>query len=598
MSIKKPLILLIILAVLGGYYYVVEVRMAEKKEVAEQAEKKLFTVQETDIQAVTLSRQDSEIVLEKQDDMWKLVQPVTDTADLSAVEAMLTQFTSAERAQSITGKTSDLQQFGLDAPGLVVRVTTVDDTFTLSLGNKTPTAAEYYAQINDNPAVITINSTVYTGLDKSVYDVRDKTVLAFEPTQITQATFTIRNSETDVPREIVLDQENDQWAITAPAAFKADTAKMGSMLSKIKSSQIQEFVAETPKDLTQYGLEQPRAQLTLTVGEDNAQKTLLLGNANEAETGIYATHAAASAVFLVPPDIFEEFPKGVNDLRDTTLFSYNNDDVRQIELIADGEEPLVLEQIAPTTEDTESLWNIVHPHTYEAITSKVRSWLWDAQNVTVEQFVTDEPANMSLYGLDPPQAALKIWLAEQEAPQELLLGNADVEQTGLYAKLGTQDSVVLINSEAREKLTRSINDLRDTQILPLMTEMIEKISITHADTTLVLEKKGDSWRSTQPEKQELTAYKVNNLLYDLDALTFLEDVHSPEADLGIYGLDDPEVEVALWEKWQKDSMNIRIGKALEGREERYLKRSNVPTVYTIDAAFLDELPKSLADLTE
>jgi hypothetical protein len=525
-----------------------------------------------------------------------LVQPVTDTADMSTVEVMLTQFVDAERAQSITEKTSDLQQFGLDAPEMVVSVKAIDGgTFTLSLGGKTPTADEHYAQINGEPAVITVTSAIHTGFDKSVYAVRDKTVLAFEPTQITQAIFTIRDLETDIASEIVLNQENDQWTITAPKTFDADTAKMGSVLSKIKSSQIQEFIAETPEDLAQYGLEQPRAQLTLVVGEDKAQRSLLLGKTDEAETGMYAKHAATSPVFLVPPDIFEEFPKSVNDLRDTTLLSYNNDDVRQIELLADGQEPLVLEQIAPPTEDAESLWNIVRPQTYEAMTSKVRSWLWDAQSVKVEQFVTDEPTDLNLHGLEPPQLRVKVWLSDQEQPQELLLGDADAENTGIYAKTGSQNSVVLVKPEALENLSKTANDFRNRQILTLATEAIEKIQIVYTDTTLLLEKKGDTWKSQQ---QELIGYKVNNLLYDIEALEFTTDIRLPDANLGVYGLEQPDVEITLWEKGKKDGFTIQIGKAVEGLEKCYFKRADIPTVYVIESEFLEELPKTLADLVE
>ena len=50
----------------------------------------------------------------------------------------------------------------------------------ISIGSETPTASGYYARVDDQPQVIAISSLVKTGLDKSLYDLRDKTILDFE----------------------------------------------------------------------------------------------------------------------------------------------------------------------------------------------------------------------------------------------------------------------------------------------------------------------------------------------------------------------------------------------------------------------------------
>ena len=86
MSFKKTLLFFIILLLVGGYYYIFEVRIAEKKQAAEEAEKKLFQVQEEDIQEIIVKRSDQEIGLKKQDDVWKMVQPVAASADVQNVK--------------------------------------------------------------------------------------------------------------------------------------------------------------------------------------------------------------------------------------------------------------------------------------------------------------------------------------------------------------------------------------------------------------------------------------------------------------------------------------------------------------------------------
>lgn len=600
MSFKKTLIFLIILALLGGYYYLFEVRGAKKKEAAEQAEKQLFDIAEEDIQEISMTRQDEEILLKKQDDTWKILQPVADTVDEQAVNNLVSQFVEAERAQTITDKASNDADFGLDTPELVVLMKGAQEeqAFMLSFGSETPVGSEFYTRVGDEPAVITVSSGLKTNLDKTLYDLRDKTILDFDSTQIKQAVFTIKNPDTELRETITLTQTDDVWDITTPKEFKADTAKMEALLSKIKNSQVKAFVAEAPEDLARYGLAQPDIQLMLVVGDDNTQETLLLGAADEEENGIYAKHEAGENVFLVPMDLIGEFPESINDLRDKALLSYDNDNVQKIELVS-GDETIVLDLEQPAAEDTESLWKIVQPGELKADTAKIRTWLWDVQDVTVEQFVTDEPADLSLYGLEPPQLHLSVWLEDQEQPQQLLLGNSNAENTGIYAKLGTNDQVVLVNTEVLEKLKKTTFDLRYTKFVEFDRDQVEKLQITYPESTLLLEKKGDTWKAREPEKLDLTTYKVTNLLYDLSDLDYTGEILAPEADLSVYGLDVPAVEVTLWEKDREEGYTLLIGKVSEGETEKlYVKVATAAPVYEVDSVFLEEIPKEVKDLSE
>ena len=71
MSFKKTLLFLVILALLGGYYYIFEIRGAKKKEAAEQVEKQLFQTSTEAIQEVIITRQDGKILLQKQQEIDK-----------------------------------------------------------------------------------------------------------------------------------------------------------------------------------------------------------------------------------------------------------------------------------------------------------------------------------------------------------------------------------------------------------------------------------------------------------------------------------------------------------------------------------------------
>ncbi len=592
MSFKKTVIFFIILALLGGYYYF-QVGRSEKQQAEEEAAKKLFTLTEEDIQEITLKQPEQEILLKKQDDRWKMVKPVEALADTENVERMLTEFVAAERDNTITENTSQDEEFGLDPPELIVTAKGQDAEaqMQLSLGQQTPVATGYYARVGETPQVITVSNAVKTALEKSVYDLRDKTVLDFDPQQVKKAIFSMKKSETGELQTIELEQSAGAWKITSPKEDNADNTKMGSILSKVKSSKIKAFISENAAELAQYGLDQPTTTLSLLVGADSSRKTLLLGQTNAEQDGVYAKHAGAANVFLVPANITEEFPQEIDDVRDKTLLSFNNADVQKIEFTSPAE-TIVVERGA--TQD----WRITQPEELEADSSKVNRILSDAGLLEVEQFVTAETEDLARYGLDPANLSFRIWESEQDSPQELLLGSNDAENTGIYAKLAEQPSVVLIKDDALEKLHKTALDLQYTKILTFEQPQVEKIKIEYADVTFLLEKNEDAWEAKEPEKKTLVFYKVNNLVYDLQGLEFTQKISEPEESLSAYGLEQPEVKVTLWDQEQKEIDTLVIGKQVEGQDGRYVKTASENTVYAIESAFLAELPKEMADITE
>jgi hypothetical protein len=417
---------------------------------------------------------------------------------------------------------------------------------------------------------------------------------------VKQVVLTIKNADTGTTQEITLEHTEDLWKIVTPKDYNADKTVIDSLLSNVKSSQIKEFIAEEAQNLKQYGLDQPNITLSLVVGEDNSRKTLLLGNPNKIIDGAYAKHESAENIFLVPTTLFEEFPRTLNELRDKTLLTFNSDDVQKIELVS-ADETVVLEQVAleqTGEEEADKEWKIVQPGEFKADDSKVRTLLSNARDIKVEQFVTDGPTDLNLYGLESPQVLLNFWEKDQESPQRLLLGNADVENTGVYAKLGDQDSLVLVKSEALEQLKKTAFDLRYRKLLSFTPDQVKKIQVKYPESTLLLEKDNDVWKAQEPEKKELLPYKINNLMFDLNDLEFEEEILTPEEDLSVYGLHEPQVEVTFWEEGDQEVFTLLIGEQQEDKDVLYIKVATESPVYAIEPSFLDELPKEIKDLVE
>ncbi len=589
MSIKKTIILFLILLVMGGYYYT-RVNLSEKQQKQEEAAKKIFTTTEETLQEISIKRQNEEIVLKKQEKSWKMLQPVEASTDDEAVQRLITEFANAEQKKTIADDTSQDQEFGLDQPQLTVIVKGQEGSspMQLAIGNETPTNSGYYARVDNQKKVVLISSLVKTGLDKSMYDLRDKTILVFEPTQVKKALLTLPS---EAHQSVELEQEQEAWKIVVPRQYQADTEKMNALLSKITSSSIKAFIVEKDENLAQYGLDQPEATLSLFVGDDKSQKTLFLGKKNASGDGVYAKHEGAENIFLVDATILDEFPKSVNDLRNKTVLSFKSPDIQKIEL-ASPQGTIVVER------ESEEEWQITQPETLKADGTEIQQFLSDVELLTAQQFVSDPAGDLAQYGLDSPPLSIRLWEKAQETPYELLLGSSDPEHQGIYAKIGHQDDVVLVKTDALEQLHKTVVDLRYKKILSFDHAQVEKIQLTYSDQKLVLEKDGDDWKASEPESKKVAFFKVNNLLYELTDLEFTQKFDEPESDLSQYGLVEPELALTLWGDTKNELFTLLIGKSTETQDVCYVKVASKTAVYAIDPQFLQEFPKNPADLDE
>ena len=87
-------------------------------------------------------------------------------------------------------------------------------------------------------------------------------------------------------------------------------------------------------------------------------------------------------------------------------------------------------------------------------------------------------------------------------------------------------------------------------------------------------------------------------MYDLNELEFTQKLAEPDADLSSYGLAEPEIKITLSDTSDNELITLLVGKAVEGQDVRYVKLESDAAVYAIDPQFLQELPKTPADLEE
>ena len=164
------------------------------------------------------------------------------------------------------------------------------------------------------------------------------------------------------------------------------------------------------------------------------------------------------------------------------------------------------------------------------------------------------------------------------------------DQASAYAAVAERGPLVLVHASALDDLGRTADDLRDRRLLGnLEPKDVQRVTVKRGGKTAVLERKGEGeWRLVEPTKGPAKSGKVDDLLYTARALKWKDLVAPRGEDAARYGLDAPEMEIALGRADGGEIGTILVGKR-EG-DRVFVRTKASPAIYALDARQLGELP--------
>lgn len=593
MSWKRTLAFVIVAALLGGYYYWYEVKGGEQRKAAEEAAQRLFQLKKEAIETVTLKHPKETIKLVKDPSAgWMLAEPVRAKAEQRTVDEVLEGLVEGKRERVVAEQAGNLADFGLSEPSLVVEATVKDAAAptVLQIGAQTPTLSGYYAREGEQAKVLMIPNSLQAKFNKTVFNLRDKTVLAVDQNQVKR--LEVQHGEQLIAVEAGGDKE---WKLVAPLEAKADKAKVTDLIGAINGAKVKEFIEETPQDLAKYGLNPPKWRLTFFLGDDRAEKTLLLGDEDTAKGGLNAKRSATDNVFLVDTKLAEKLPKEASDWRDRRLLAFKREAAEKVEIVAGDTttEVVCVENCGKIPDDR---WRITRPIEAKADAVKVRTLLRNIEELKAKAFISEAAADLAPYGLEAPAAQLRVWLKDTAAPITVLVGRDDAEKEGAYVKVPDKPAVYLIDARDRQDLVKQARDLRDLKLLAFKARDVRKIELARPERDVVIEGDGETWSQVKPEKAKLDGYKVRSLLWKLEDLEFKEEWPAGAVAAETHGLDAPVATVTLWLAGGKKVDTLKLGRPVEGKEWIYAQLESSPMLYAVDAKVLNDLPKGTGDI--
>jgi hypothetical protein len=184
MNWGKTLLLLLGLIVLSGYLYIFEIRGGAEKKLADERKKQaewrniqLFPYQPDEFKKVTLFKDGTTIVYQKEGDVWWMKEPLTIKGGEGAINDIILSIINVVETDPVGDKPTDLAQFGLDAPPLSISVVLEGDAQpkTLLIGVDNPTSITLYAKWEHEPRVFLVGSLIRWEMNKEFYNLTNRT---------------------------------------------------------------------------------------------------------------------------------------------------------------------------------------------------------------------------------------------------------------------------------------------------------------------------------------------------------------------------------------------------------------------------------------
>lgn len=422
----QTLILIVALAAIAGIYFI-DTQQQEKQAELEEQEKQLSTLEEDDVARIELVNQDGEFAAEKNGDNWTIVKPFEAAGDETLWGNIARNFATSERQRVISENTEDLSPFGLDEPE--IKVSLADESGEtrsgLWIGAESPVAGRYFALIAGTSDVVTVGSSLHSTADKTMFDLRDKSLLDYETENVQRV-----EVDSDTIAYTVERQGENEWTIAEPVVGRADESTLRTFLNRIKNAEIKQFIDEEPEMLAAYGLSEPATKVVFWTGEPGDEsgwtsRALLLGATSSVTDNIFAKRDGETRVFAISPNEFNDMPTEWESLRKYKITDMRSWNVNRFNVISAGE------TILSASKDSGD-WFVTAPEEGKADFSSVSDVVRGIVDLEAAGFVEGATQN---YGLDAPELVITLMGDDGEetialARQEI--GDATLQQTTYY----------------------------------------------------------------------------------------------------------------------------------------------------------------------
>ena len=446
-GVKSLLVLVVVLAGLGAYIYLVE----SKKPQGEEAtlSPKVFTVKTDAVDEITVkSASGDKTTLKKVGGVWQITDPVSVPADEAEVSGIVTSLAAVDIVRTVDENPGDLKPFGLAAPRVDITFKSAGSVRPeeLLIGDKTATSGDLYARLPGQNKVFLIAGSFDASFNRGTFDLRQKAVLAFDRDKVD------RLSVQSTPGTAVeLSRASGEWKIDKPYQAPADYGTVEGLIGRVQSAQMKSIAAQDGGDLKTYGLDKPAVSVTLGLG--SSQATLLFGKTAEPGT-VYAKDAARPMVFTVDASLVEDVKKPADDLRRKDVFEFRAFNATAIQ-ITRGTDTLAFEKATTQGKNAGEKWRETKPAAKDVDPAAFDTFLTKLANQRAQSFVA--AGQKTKTGLDSPVMVVVVRFDDGRKEERVSFGRAGAD---VYAAIAGQPGAAKVDTAEFEDAVKALDSVK------------------------------------------------------------------------------------------------------------------------------------------
>jgi hypothetical protein len=338
----------------------------------------------------------------------------------------------------IDDKPGDVKQYGLDPARIEVTFASTGKDRKVLLGLKTPSGADMYAKVPDNPRVFLVPSFVDTTFNKSTFDLRDKTILKIDREKADRLEIQTADHTTQLAKQ------GTEWKIAVPVDARADFSAIEGILGRLNSTPMKAITAQEADAaaLKEYGLDKP--EVTVRVGAGSSEAGLAIGKA-AAEGTVYAKDLSRPVVFTVEKALVDDLKKSPDDFRVKDLFDARSFNTTRLDVTYKG-------QTLAFQKDKDA-WKQVTPASKAADSGKMDALLTALTNTRANSFADGKTAT----GLESPELTVAVKYEDGQKQEKVSFAR---KGTDVFARREGDASAAKLDAGQLDAIERALDAVK------------------------------------------------------------------------------------------------------------------------------------------
>ena len=427
--IKKNLVYLFILFLVGGGYFLYTKKIEKEKEEKKLIEKRIFFIPEEKVSYVSIKNGEKKIECFKEKGKWK-IKPGNFDADSNEIKNLIDNILKIEKERKLEG-VENLDEFGLGKKNKKITVGNLGEKFSLIIGEETPTGSYYYGTTDNKNIFLVSKWNINDIIEKNVFDLRDKRII---PAKIEKEK--IEKIEIKKGRNrYVIERKNKKWEIIYPLKDLADKNEVENIISDILEKKVKSFEKkETGISTSAY----------IKILSEGKEYSLFLGK--EKDGKIFAKNSIKPWVFTIDKEILDTLPESIDDLREKGVFTFEKENVVAVEIEnKNGKFTLIKKDKGWKIEKSKK----------KISKEKVDSFLDDLKFIEIDKFLKFSKENLKKYGLLNPDIKVTVILPENRK-ESIYTGKREKEK--VFCFLPERNVIITISKDNWKILNKKESD--------------------------------------------------------------------------------------------------------------------------------------------